>query len=172
VIRHVTRSLSVPERRACKVLEQSRATQRRILSPSSDEKQLTGDIIALATLAKNDVSLVSITENIDYSTPQGRLFTQMLGSFAEYFSGALANHVSKGLDVIAFEKESPGLTLKVWRLFREKTKRGRVTHLKEYPDGIGSQRTMKKRVAITTVYSPCWLFGLAIQKIRVPVGKT
>jgi putative transposase len=41
--------LGVSERRACKVLEQSRATQRRIISPPSDEKQLTEDIINLAT---------------------------------------------------------------------------------------------------------------------------
>ncbi|MFC2041937.1 recombinase family protein [Chloroflexota bacterium] len=59
-------------------------------------------------LAKTNVSLVSITENIDYSTPQGKLFTQMLGSFAEYFSGALANHVSKGLDQRAHEGKHTG----------------------------------------------------------------
>jgi putative transposase len=41
--------LAVSERRACKVLEQARATQRRDLSPPSDEKRLTDDIIALAT---------------------------------------------------------------------------------------------------------------------------
>jgi putative transposase len=46
---HVSQKLSVSERRACKVLEQARATQRRILSPPSDEKQLAEDIIALAT---------------------------------------------------------------------------------------------------------------------------
>jgi len=49
MIRHVTQSLSVSERRACKVLEQARATQRRNLSLPYDEKQLTNDIIALAT---------------------------------------------------------------------------------------------------------------------------
>ncbi len=42
---------------------------------------------SLSILAKYNVSLASITENIDYSTPQGKLFTQMLGSFAEYFIG-------------------------------------------------------------------------------------
>ena len=31
------------------MLEQARATQRRNLSPPSDEERLTGDIIALAT---------------------------------------------------------------------------------------------------------------------------
>ena len=41
--------LDVSERRACKVLDQSRSTQRRTLSPPSDEEQLTGDIVALAT---------------------------------------------------------------------------------------------------------------------------
>jgi putative transposase len=45
----VSQKLSVSERRACKVLEQARATQRRNLSPPSDEEQLTNDIIALAT---------------------------------------------------------------------------------------------------------------------------
>ena len=63
---------------------------------------------SLSILAKASVSLVSITENIDYSTPQGKLFTQMLGSFAEYFSGALANHISKGLDQRANEGKHTG----------------------------------------------------------------
>ena len=49
MIRHVTQSFSISERRACKVLGQARATQRRNLSPPSDEKQLTDDIITLAT---------------------------------------------------------------------------------------------------------------------------
>ena len=51
---------------------------------------------SLKTLAQHDVGLISITENIDYSTAQGKLFTQMLGSFAEYFSESLATHVRKG----------------------------------------------------------------------------
>jgi site-specific DNA recombinase len=63
---------------------------------------------SISILAKHNVSLVSITENIDYSTPQGKLFTQMLGSFAEYFSGALATHVSKGLDQRAREGKYTG----------------------------------------------------------------
>ena len=52
---------------------------------------------SIATLASHNVALVSVTENIDYSTPQGMLFTQMLGSFAQYFSDSLGTHVSKGL---------------------------------------------------------------------------
>lgn len=50
----------------------------------------------LKELNANDIGLISITENIDYSTAQGKLFTQMLGSFAEYFSESLATHIKKG----------------------------------------------------------------------------
>lgn len=63
---------------------------------------------SLSTLARFDVSLVSITENIDYSTAQGKLFTQMLGSFAEYFSGALSTHIRKGLYQRAIEGKHTG----------------------------------------------------------------
>ena len=41
--------MAVSERRACQVLGQARATQRLIPYPPSDEKQLTADILALAT---------------------------------------------------------------------------------------------------------------------------
>ena len=51
----------------------------------------------VSQLSRNNVGLVSITENIDWSNPQGRLFTQMLGAFAEYYSGALSTHVKKGI---------------------------------------------------------------------------
>ena len=61
----------------------------------------------LATLGNNDVALISITENIDYSTPHGMLFTQMLGSFAQYFSDSLGTHVKKGID----ERARQGLHL-------------------------------------------------------------
>jgi len=48
MVSQVSQKLAVSERRACKVLGQARATQRRNLSPPSDEQQLTDDIIALA----------------------------------------------------------------------------------------------------------------------------
>ena len=51
----------------------------------------------------HDIALVSITENIDYFIPQGRLLVQMLGSFAQFFSDMLGTHVSKGLDQRAEE---------------------------------------------------------------------
>jgi transposase InsO family protein len=49
MVSQISQRLAVSERRACKVLEQARSTQRRNLLPPSDEKQLTDDIIALAT---------------------------------------------------------------------------------------------------------------------------
>jgi putative transposase len=49
MVLQVSQKLSVSERRACKVLDQARSTQRRNLSPPSDEERLTEDIIALAT---------------------------------------------------------------------------------------------------------------------------
>ncbi len=52
---------------------------------------------SLGTLAKNNVALVSVTENIDYSTAQGRLMTTLLAGFAEYFSDSLSTHIKKGL---------------------------------------------------------------------------
>ena len=41
-------------------------------------------------LADHKVAFVSITENIDYSTPEGRLFIAMIGAFAQYFSDSLS----------------------------------------------------------------------------------
>jgi len=49
VVLHVYWKYKVSERRACEVLGQARTTQRRQLSPPSDEEQLTSDIIGLAT---------------------------------------------------------------------------------------------------------------------------
>jgi DNA invertase Pin-like site-specific DNA recombinase len=63
---------------------------------------------SFAILGKYNVGLVSISENIDYSTPQGKLFTQMLGSFSEYFSSSLATHVKKGLEQRAIEGKHAG----------------------------------------------------------------
>jgi site-specific DNA recombinase len=48
-------------------------------------------------LADNGIAFASITENIDYSSPEGKLFIAMLGAFAQYFSDCLAKHTSKGM---------------------------------------------------------------------------
>jgi putative transposase len=48
-VNQICQKLAVSQRRACKVLDQARATQRRQFSAPSDEQQLTADVIALAT---------------------------------------------------------------------------------------------------------------------------
>ena len=47
--------------------------------------------------AQNDVTYVSVTQEIDYSKPEGKLFMTMLGAFAQYFSDALSGHTKKGM---------------------------------------------------------------------------
>jgi site-specific DNA recombinase len=61
----------------------------------------------LGTLAKHNVTLVSITERVDYTTPQGRLIMQVLGGFAEFYSGSLSTHIKKGVE----ERARTGLHL-------------------------------------------------------------
>ena len=52
---------------------------------------------AFHTLSQHKVTYVSIQQQIDYSTPEGRLFMMMLGAFAQYFSDALSGHTKKGM---------------------------------------------------------------------------
>ena len=49
MIVHVTKALSASQRRACKVLNQSRSTQRKLASTNVEEERLTARIVALAT---------------------------------------------------------------------------------------------------------------------------
>ncbi len=63
---------------------------------------------ALAVLGRHNVGLVSISEDFDYSTPEGRLSFQMLGAVAQYFSDSLANHVKKGQSQRAHEGKHLG----------------------------------------------------------------
>jgi DNA invertase Pin-like site-specific DNA recombinase len=52
---------------------------------------------SVAILNQQGVGLVSITENLDWSTAEGRLVARTLGSFGEFFSDMLATHVKKGI---------------------------------------------------------------------------
>lgn len=107
---------------------------------------------SISILAKTNVSLVSITENIDYSTPQGKLFTQMLGSFAEYFPGGLANHVSKGLDQRANEgRHTGGIPFGYESCWTgEKGNRKRLCN-PEHPGGIHTHR--EEGPAVTELFN-------------------
>jgi putative transposase len=48
MVDHVRAALGISERRACRVIEQPRSTQRRVPGVQDDEKQLPADIVALA----------------------------------------------------------------------------------------------------------------------------
>jgi site-specific DNA recombinase len=52
---------------------------------------------SVSILIQHNVALVSITENLDWSTAEGRLVARSLGSFGEFFSDMLATHVKKGI---------------------------------------------------------------------------
>ena len=49
MVKHVCHKLTVSQRRACQVLDQTRSTQRHDPAPAEDEGQLTEDIVTLAT---------------------------------------------------------------------------------------------------------------------------
>ena len=63
---------------------------------------------ALGILAKYGVGFVSVSENLDYSTPQGKLFTTMLAGLAEFYSDSLGVHVKKGVSERACQGRHPG----------------------------------------------------------------
>ncbi|KTB48855.1 Resolvase, N terminal domain/Recombinase zinc beta ribbon domain/Recombinase [Dehalogenimonas alkenigignens] len=65
-------------------------------------------IESLSILAKHHVGLVSITESIDYSTPEGMLSMHMLGAFNQFFSSSLAKHVKKGQEQRIYEGKHHG----------------------------------------------------------------
>lgn len=50
----------------------------------------------LAVLGKAGVGFESVLDQVDYSTPDGRLMMTIKGGFAEHFSHQLAVHVAKG----------------------------------------------------------------------------
>ena len=52
---------------------------------------------AFEILGKARVGFASVTENIDYTTPEGRLMLTMIGGFAEFFSAQLGRHVKKAV---------------------------------------------------------------------------
>ena len=54
-------------------------------------------MLAFQILNENNVVFACVKQDIDYSTPEGRLFMVMLGGFAQYFSDTLSGHTRKGM---------------------------------------------------------------------------
>ena len=56
-----------------------------------------GDLILLADLfGERGVGLHSVSENLDLSSASGRMFYNVLGSFAQYFREQLSENVKMG----------------------------------------------------------------------------
>ena len=88
---------------------------------------------ALGRLAKYSVVFVSITENLDYSTPQGKFFTTMLAGLAEFGSGTLGVHVEK----VVGERARQGLHLgSVPFGYQPCSVRGQLRCSQEHPGGV------------------------------------
>lgn len=60
-------------------------------------RNLKVKLLALERFAKAGVGFVSVQEDMDFTTPHGRLFLQQMGSYNEFFSNMLGVHVKKGL---------------------------------------------------------------------------
>ena len=92
---------------------------------------------AIAILARHEVGLVSITENLDWSTPAGRLTANMLGGMAQFYSESLGTHVKKGLDQRAYEgKHTGGLPFGYASCWDEQDGSRRRVCEPEHPGGI------------------------------------
>jgi site-specific DNA recombinase len=59
-------------------------------------RNVTVTLQSFRVLADHQVAFISLTEHIDYSTPEGKLQLTILAAFAAYFSDMLAKHTSKG----------------------------------------------------------------------------
>ena len=59
-------------------------------------------------LAEKRAAFISVSEHIDYSTPEGKLQLIILAAFAAYFSDMLAKHTSKGKGERAIQGLSNG----------------------------------------------------------------
>jgi site-specific DNA recombinase len=71
-------------------------------------RNLKVTIESIGILSRHNVGLVSITENLGWSTPEGRLTAHMVGVMAQFYSESLGKHVSKGLDQRAHEGKHTG----------------------------------------------------------------
>ena len=87
----------------------------------------------MGILANYGVGFVSIVENLDYSTPQGKLFTTMLAGLAEFYSDSLAIHVKKGVD----ERALKGLHLGSLPFgYQSCYKKGQLRCSEEHPGAV------------------------------------
>ena len=83
-----------------RMLEDARARAFDVLvSHTLDRfsRNLLVTLESFRTLSESRVSFVCVKQDVDYSTPEGKLFMIMLGGFAQYFSDNLSDHTQKGM---------------------------------------------------------------------------
>ena len=59
-------------------------------------RNVTVTLQSFRILSQHQTAFISLSEHIDYSTPEGRLQLTILAAFAAYFSDMLAKHTTKG----------------------------------------------------------------------------
>lgn len=82
-----------------KLLEDVEAGRVQIVIVHSLDRWSRNVMITLQSfriLAEHQTAFLSLSEHIDYSTPEGRLQLTILAAFAAYFSDMLSKHTSKG----------------------------------------------------------------------------
>ncbi len=101
-------------------------------------RNLKVTIESLSILSKHNIGLVSITESLDYSTPEGMLNLHMLGAFNQFFSSSLAKHVKKGQEQRILEGKHHGTIPFGYESCWEQTESGeRIRRCNpEHPGGI------------------------------------
>ena len=107
---------------------------------------------AIRILDQHRVGLVSITENLDWSTPEGRLTAHMLGILAEFYSDSLGKHVSKGLEQRAVEGKHTGGIPFGYQSCRDEGKKGEKGRQcdPEHPGGI--HMDLREGPAVTELF--------------------
>ena len=108
-------------------------------------------IRTIKQLKEQGVQLQSITESLDDSNPQGRLLLQVLGSFAEFSSDMLAEHVKKGLKERAIQgKRVGGIPFGYHSCWTKEHGEKKLICDPEHPGGI--HLVMKEAQAIREIF--------------------
>ena len=84
-----------------RMLEDARAGRFDVLVTHTLDRLSRNLRVMLETFhlfSQHKVTYVSITQDIDYTTAEGKLFMTMLGAFAQYFSDNLSGHTRKGME--------------------------------------------------------------------------
>jgi site-specific DNA recombinase len=73
-------------------------------------RNLRDALSVMATLEENDITLVSLNESFDFSTPIGRMVFKMMVGFAEFYLDNLKSEIRKGNVEKASQGKWPGHT--------------------------------------------------------------